>query len=300
MKVFMTGGTGFVGTFLSHRLVREGHEITVLTRHPRDNAPDLPNLDYLAGDPTQEGDWMAAVADHEWVIHLAGASVIGSWNERTKKVIYDSRILSTRNVVKALAAGNRQQIFCSASAVGYYGLRGEETLTEGSTPGNDFLGRVAQAWEAEALKALDLGIRVVVTRFGLVLGRGGGMLAKLVPIFKSYAGGPVGSGRQWLSWIHQEDQVRAFLFVLEHPELFGPVNFTSPNPVRNQELAKALGQALGRPSVLPVPGFMVRLILGESAQVILEGQKVLPQRLLAAGFKFLYPTIEEALAHLLS
>ncbi|MFP3866568.1 MAG: TIGR01777 family oxidoreductase [Desulfobacteraceae bacterium] len=298
MKVFMTGGTGFVGSYLSLRLAQEGHEVTILTRSSRAASPD-PEINYLVGDPTREGPWMEAVVDHDWIIHLAGANVIGPWNPKNKQVIRDSRVLSARNLIKALAVGNRRQILCSTSAVGYYGLRGEEVLTEGSAPGNDFLAQVAQQWEAEALKAQDLGIRVVITRFGLVLGKGGGILQKLVPIFKLYLGGPVGSGKQWLSWIHQEDQVRAFLFLLDHPELLGPVNFSTPHPVRNRELAKALGQVLGRPSSLPVPGFMLRLILGESAQVVLGGQKVMPQRLLEAGFQFLYPKIEEALAQIL-
>ena len=151
--------------------------------------------------------------------------------------------------------------------------------------------------EAAALKAQDLGVRVAITRFGVVLGRGGGFLEKLVPVFKTYLGGPVGSGRQWFSWIDQSDQLRAFLFVLENPSLQGPINFTAPQPVRNAELAKALGQVLNRPSWVPTPAFMVKLVLGEFAQVVLGGQKVLPEKLLAAGFTFEYPTIEAALRH---
>ena len=215
-------------------------------------------------------------------------------------MLRDSRVLTTRNLVAALAAGDRRQLFCSTSAPGYYGPRGDEELTEASPPGQDFLARLAQDWEAEALKARDLGIRTVITRFGIVLGKEGGMLEQLVPVFKRFVGGPVGSGEQWLSWIHQLDLVQAYLFVLEHPDLAGPVNFTSPNPVRNRDFAQALGRALGRPSFMPAPAFMMRLMLGELAEVVLTGQKFLPERLLAAGFQFLYPTIDQALKHLLA
>ncbi|MDP3182757.1 MAG: TIGR01777 family oxidoreductase [Desulfobaccales bacterium] len=299
MKIFMTGGSGFVGTFLSRQLAQKGHEVTILSRSERAPAPTPTGISFLTGNPAQEGPWMAAVSEHDWIINLAGASVFGRWDARTKQNIYDSRILTTRNLIKALAGGDRHQLFCSTSAVGYYGLRGEETLTEESAPGTDFLAKLAQDWEAEALKAQDLGVRVVITRFGLVLGKNGGVLDQLVPLFKKFLGGPVGSGKQWFSWIHQEDHARAFLFLKDHPEITGPVNLTAPNPVRNRELARALGKALHRPNFLPAPAFMVRLLLGEFGQVVLEGQKVLPQKLLTAGFTFLYPTIDQALSHLL-
>jgi uncharacterized protein (TIGR01777 family) len=243
---------------------------------------------------------MAEVPRHDWIINLAGSSISLKWTEENKRMLYDSRVLTTRNLVSALAQGDRRQLFCSTSAPGYYGPRGEEELTEASPPGQDFLARLAQDWEAEAAKAQDLGIRTVITRFGIVLGKEGGMLGQLAPVFKSFVGGPVGSGEQWLSWVHQMDLVRAYLFLLEHPELAGPVNFTSPNPVRNRDFAKALGRALGRPAFMPAPAFMMRLMLGEFAEVVLTGQKILPQKLLAEGFEFLYPTIDQALQHLLA
>ena len=299
MKIFMTGGSGFVGTFLSRELALKGHEVTILTRSERAPAPTQTGISFLNGNPAQEGPWMAAVVEHDWVINLAGASVFGRWDAQTKNNIYDSRILTTRNLIKALAAGDRRQFFCSTSVVGYYGLRGEETLTEESAPGTDFLAQVSQEWEAEAMQAQNLGVRTVITRFGLVLGKNGGVLGQMAPLFKNFLGGPVGSGRQWFSWIHQEDHARAFLFLQDHPEITGPVNLTAPHPVRNRELARALGKALRRPSFLPAPAFVVRLLLGEFAQVVLEGQKVLPEKLLNAGFTFLYPDLDQALAHLL-
>jgi len=299
MKVFMTGGTGFVGTYLSHYLAAKGHEVTILTRGTPPATFAFPGISYMQGDPTQEGPWMAAVPDFDWLINLAGASVFRRWTKKTKAAIYDSRILTTRNLTKALAAGDRRQFFCSTSAIGYYGGRGDEELTEDSPPGDDFLAHLAQDWESEALKAQELGVRVVITRFGLVLGRSGGVLGQMAPMYRKFLGGPVGSGQQWFSWIHQEDQARAFLFLQAHPEISGPVNLTSPNPVRNRELAQALGRALHRPALMRAPAFMLRLILGELAGVVLEGQKVLPKILVDAGFQFLYPTIDAALADLL-
>jgi hypothetical protein len=242
---------------------------------------------------------MQQVPEHDVVINLAGASIYARWTEENKKIIRASRVMTTRHLVEALAAApNRQtKLLLSTSAIGYFGDRGETELTEDSGPGNDFLAQLAQEWEAEALKAQDLGIRVAITRFGVVLGRGGGILAQLVPLFKAFVGGPVGSGRQWFSWIDQSDQLRAFLFVLEHPDLAGAINFTAPNPVRNADFAKALGKVLNRPSWVPTPGFAVKLAMGEFADVVLGGQKVLPKKLLEAGFTFEYPTIEAALRH---
>jgi uncharacterized protein len=299
VKVFMTGGTGFVGAYLSRDLAREGHTVTILSRRARVPSPAQPAISFLSGDPTQEGPWMAAVPEHDWIINLAGASIFSRWTENLKKEIFESRLLTTRNLVTALAAGDRRQLFCSTSAVGYYGARGEEVLTEDSPPDAGFLGELAKSWEAEALKAQDLGVRVVVTRFGIVLGRDGGALGQMVPMFRKFLGGPIGSGGQWFSWIHQQDHARAFRFIQANPAMAGPVNFTSPNPVRNRDLAKALGRVLHRPSFMPAPEFMLRLALGEFAETLLTGQQVLPKRLLDAGFTFNFPFIEAALTDLL-
>jgi hypothetical protein len=299
MKVFMTGGTGFVGTYLSRNLVQAGHTITILSRRAHPAAPAPAGISLITGDPTQAGPWMAAVPEHDWIINLAGASIFSRWTEARKREIMESRELTTRNLVAALAAGDRRQLFCSTSAVGIYGPRGEEELTEDSPTDASFLGEVARHWEAGALEAQDLGVRVVITRFGVVLGKGGGALSQMVPLFKKFLGGPIGSGDQWFSWIHQADLARAFRFVQENPQISGPVNFTAPNPVRNRELARALGRVLHRPSFMPTPAFMLRLALGEFGDTLLTGQKVLPQRLLDAGFTFSFPTVETALADLL-
>ena len=300
MKVFMTGGTGFVGAYLSRDLAQAGHAITILSRRAQPPAPPRAGISFLTGDPTQEGPWMALVPEHDWIINLAGASIFNRWTEARKQEIMESRERTTRNLVAALAAGDRRQLFCSTSAVGIYGPRGEEELTEDSPTEAGFLGEVTRKWEAEALKAQDLGVRVVITRFGVVLGRDGGALSQMAPLFKKFLGGPIGSGDQWFSWIHQADHARAFRFIQENPQISGQVNFTAPHPVRNRELAKALGRALHRPGFMPAPEFMVRLVLGEFADTLLTGQQVLPKRLLDAGFQFKFPTIEAALTDLLA
>jgi uncharacterized protein (TIGR01777 family) len=299
MKFFMTGGTGFVGSYLSEQLAQRGHSITILTRSSRPRSGSHPAIAFVQGDPNDPGSWMQTIPDHDVVINLAGASIFVRWTEENKKIIRNSRVLTTRHLVEALAAASERQtkLLLSTSAIGYFGDRGDEELTDDSPPGDDFLAKLAHEWEAEALKAQDIGVRVAITRFGIVLGRGGGILEKLVPLFKSFVGGPVGSGKQWFSWIDQSDQLRAFLFVLEHPTLAGAINFTSPQPVRNAELAKALGKVLNRPSWMPAPAFIIKMVMGEFAEVVLGGQKVLPKKLLEAGFTFEYPSIEASVRH---
>jgi uncharacterized protein (TIGR01777 family) len=299
MKFFLTGGTGFVGSFLSEQLVQNGHSVTVLTRSSRPRSTAAPAITFVQGDSAEPGEWVQQVPEHHVIINLAGSSVFTRWTEENKKKIYNSRISTTKHLVEALAAAPERQtkVLISTSAVGYYGNRGDEELTEESPPGDDFLAHVSRDWEAEALKARDLGVRVAISRFGIVLGRGGGILGQLVPIFNKYIGGPVGSGRQWFSWIDLSDLVRAYFFILEHPDLSGPLNFTAPQPVRNAELAEAMGKVLHKPSFMPAPAFMVKLALGEFADSVLGGQKVMPAKLQAAGFTFEYPNIEAALRH---
>jgi uncharacterized protein len=294
MKIFLTGGTGFVGKGLTKELVQSGHEVTLLTRSLRKFGSKPPAVFLIEGDPTQKGEWQESVGGHEIIINLAGASIFARWTKERKQNLRESRILTTRNIVDALDGGSIKTFF-STSAIGYYGFHEDEELNEASLPGADFLAQLALDWEKEALRAQDLGIRVVLTRFGIVLGENGGALGQMIPMFKKYVGGRLGSGRQWFSWIHLEDLVHAFLFLVDHPEISGPVNFTAPNPVRNKELAAALGKILNRPAFMPAPGFMLRWVLGEFGSILLKGQKVLPQKLLQSGFRFRYPTIDKAL-----
>lgn len=298
MRILITGGSGFVGRHLSERLIKEGHQVTVLTRGTsRSEGPGKPN--YLQGDPTRPGKWQEAVQEQDVLVNLAGASIFGRWSEDYKEELRRSRILSTRHLVQAVTQGQGMTLV-STSAVGYYGFHGDEELDESSPPGDDFLARLAVEWEAEAMSAAAKGVRVVLTRFGIVLGRSGGALQQMIKPFKWFAGGPIGSGRQWFSWIHVHDLVEGILHLISRQDTSGPFNLTSPNPVRNKEFSAALGKALNRPSWLPAPGFMIRLVLGEFGSVILQGQRVVPKRLLETGFQFNYPKAEDALRDLLT
>jgi hypothetical protein len=294
MKVLITGGLGFVGTQLSIRLLERGHQVTVVDRSPEPHEHTPADVHYLSADTTVRGPWQQQVADQEGIINLAGASIFNRWNDKIKKVIYDSRVLTTRNVVEAIPQ-KEGMMLCSTSAVGYYGFRGDEEILEDGTPGDDFLASLCVDWEDEASKAADKGVRVAISRFGIVLGKTGGALGQMIPAFKRFVGGPLGSGNQWFSWIHMEDLLNAFLFVLDNEEISGPVNFCSPHPVQNRKLAKALGKVLGRPSFVTTPGFMLRLVLGEFGSILLEGQRVIPGTLLKHGFIFRYPDISRAL-----
>ena len=299
MKVLMTGGTGFIGTSLSKRLIAEGHRVTVLTHETKEPALKMQGLSYLHGNPTVRGEWQKAVPEHDVIINLAGASIFSRWTEEQKKILRSSRILTTRNLVDALPQDAKHVTFFSTSAVGYYGFHQDEELTESSPAGTDFLARLARDWESEAMNAQTKGARVVITRFGIVLGKDGGALGQMIPLFKFFLGGPLGSGRQWFSWVHMQDLVEAFIFLLGKKEISGPVNLCSPEPVRNKELGSAIGRVLHRPSFMPAPGFMIKLILGEFGSVLLEGQRVIPEKLLDAGYQFRYPGIDEALKNIL-
>jgi len=296
----MTGGTGFVGTLLAGKLAEQGHQLTILTRSTG-NRNVLKGTSFVEGNPVTPGSWQEKVAGHDAIINLAGHSIFKRWTSATKKAIRDSRVLTTQNLVEALSAqGDRKTVLLSTSAVGYYGFRGDEELDETSPAGDDFLASVTQEWEASALEAEKHGIRVILCRFGIVLGSHGGALSQLIPLFKKALGSPLGGGTQWFSWIHEEDLAKIYLFLLEHKNLTGPINCTAPAPVRNRELTEILGKTLGKPTFMPaVPGFLIRIALGEFGSVLLNGQKALPKRLLELGFDFRFSNIEEALEDLL-
>jgi uncharacterized protein len=301
MKVFMTGGTGFVGTNLTNRLVEKGHHLTLLTRGIGERRPLPPGADYLEGDPTNPGPWQDRMAEHEVIINLAGTSIFRRWTNSAKKAILESRMRTTQNLVDALSARKGLNThFFSTSAVGYYGFHGDENLDEDGPPGEDFLASLAVEWETIAMKAETYGARVVPLRFGIVLGKDGGALKQMIPLFKSYLGSPLGKGEQWFSWIHMEDLTRIYLFLLEEQDIAGPINCTSPNPVRNRELTKAIGEVVRKPTFMPaVPAFAMKIILGEFGSILVKGQKVMPKRLLDKGFRFRFPEIKGALRDLL-
>jgi uncharacterized protein (TIGR01777 family) len=299
MKILITGGLGFVGANLSDYLLDKGHAVIAVGRAATQNRITADRYQYISADITQPGDWQKALVDVDVVVNLVGKSIFKRWSKSYKTQIYDSRILTTRNVVDALPA-DRSVVLCSASGAGYYGNRGDDLLKEDQKPGNDFLASVSVDWEAAALKAEAKGVRAALMRFGVILGKGGGALAKMIPAFKSFVGGPIGSGNQWFPWIHLTDLMTAILFVCEHPQVNGPLNFCAPNPVKNRELASTLGEVLGRPAIMPAPAFMVRAVLGEFGNVLLDSQRTIPAKLLSHGFEFQYPDIRSALRAVVS
>jgi uncharacterized protein len=302
MKVFITGGTGFVGSHLTRELTASGGEVVVLTRSEKADRQLPAGASYVVGDPNFPGPWQEKAADCDTLINLAGASIFTYWSAKAKQTIRDSRVMTTRNLVDALAdRKGKDTLLVSASAVGYYGAHDDDAMLDEESPaGNDFLGELSRDWEAEARRAEPFGVRVAICRFGIVLGKRGGALGKMVPAFKYGFGSALGSGKQWFSWIHEKDLARAVLYVTERNTLSGALNCTAPFPVTNKEMAKSLAQALHMPLIMPAaPGFLVRTVLGEFGNVLLKGQRVVPARLLSAGFQFQFPTMQEALQDLL-
>ncbi|HEY7429074.1 MAG TPA: TIGR01777 family oxidoreductase [Gemmataceae bacterium] len=306
MRVFVTGGTGLVGRRLVRCLLDRGDQAVILTRRA-DHARTLFGSDaqIVEGDPMRSGGWMDAVGDCDGVIHLAGENVFGRrWNADFKKLLHDSRILSTQLIVEALRrrpqrADGRQKVLVNASAIGFYGPHGDEELTENSPPGTDFLANLCVEWEKAARAAESAGVRMAMIRVGVVLDKEGGALAKLLTPFKLGAGGPVGSGRQWMSWIHHADLTSLFLLALDRDDAVGPINGTAPNPVVNREFGKILGRVLHRPSFVWTPGLALRVLVGEAASVIVTGQRVLPKRALELDYSFQFSTLEAALTQIL-
>jgi len=302
MRVLITGGTGLVGARLIQRLEKRQDKVDLLTRRPAAARERFgPTVNVVEGDPTKPGPWMEAAAECDAVVNLAGENLFARrWNDDFKKLIRDSRVQATANVAQALAKAPRRsdgtpRVLVNASAIGIYGPHGDEELTEESAPGNDFLSSVCVDWEAAVKPAEAAGARVALIRIGIVLDKLGGALAQFLMPFKLGAGGPVASGRQWMSWIHHEDLVGLFLLALDNPAAAGPINGVSPKPVTNKEFAKALGRALHRPAFLPLPGFVLRLRIGAAAEVVVSGQRVLPKRAFALDYAFKFPTIGAAL-----
>jgi len=294
MKIFIAGGSGFVGTNLSSFLLEKEHSIIAVGTSSVHNVIRHDNFHYISADTTIKGAWQDSLKDVDAVINLAGKNIFKRWSDNYKDQMYNSRILTTRNLVEAIP-DNKEIIFCSTSAAGYYGDRADEVLKEDVLPGNDFLAKVCMDWEKEAFQAEAKGIRVATMRFGVVLGKNGGALAKMVPAFKFFAGGPLGSGLQWFPWIHMDDLCAAIVFILENPDIKGPLNFCSPNPVINRDFAKTLGKILNRPSFMIAPSSMIRLIMGEMGKSLMSSQRAIPDKLLKYGFKFQYTDINNAL-----
>jgi hypothetical protein len=298
MKITIAGASGFVGTALTRLLLDAGHQVTGLGTSASHPLQPAAHFTWLSADTTLAGTWQAAVSQADAVVNLAGRTIFKRWSRAYKAQIVDSRVLTTRNIVSAM--NGEGKILISTSAVGYYGSRGDQALDEHSTPGNDFLARLSVDWEETALDAEKQGVRVAIMRFGVVLGAGGGALAQMLPAFRMFAGGPLGSGRQWFSWIHMADLLAAIQFLLDRENARGPYNFCAPGAVRQKDFAKALGAALGRPAVVPAPSLALRLMMGEVSGVLLASQKVRPNRLIADGFTFRFADVGSALADLVS
>jgi len=298
-KVFVVGGTGFIGRHLVGALVEQGYEVWALVRSRKRIARLSEKVRPVLGDACVPGQWQEEASKCEIGINLAGANIFHRWNEGYKRLILESRVLSTRFLAEALIGGEGRVLF-NASAVGYYGDTGEESVDETYPPGKDFLARVCVEWEAEALKWQRRGFRVCVGRFGTVLGPDGGALLKMLPAFKLGLGGPIGNGRQWFPWIHVKDLVSAIIFLVRREETSGPFNLVAPGAVRQKEFARTLGRVLRRPALLPLPVKLLKLILGEVGTVLSTSCRASPKKLLESGFEFSYPHLEEALRDLLA
>lgn len=289
MRIVVAGGTGFLGTALVHRLRATGHETVVLARRPR----AATDVSWTPGAPSAVLERAFEGADA--VINLAGAPIAQRWTAAHKRELWESRVTLTRTLVEAMRkAGQPPRTLISGSAVGIYGDRGDESLTEASLPGTGFLASLGEAWEREALAATP-DARVVLLRTGIVLDRSGGALPRMMLPFQLFVGGPLGSGRQYLPWIHRDDWISMAIWALTNTAVAGPLNVTAPHPATSREFSRALGRALGRPSVLPAPAFALRMLLGEMAEMILTGQRVVPAKALALGFEFRYPDLDAAL-----
>jgi len=294
-KVFIAGGTGFIGSSIIPALLKEGYEVQVLVRN-KEKAKKLPSsCKVIWGNPTKSGEWQKYLEETDIAINLAGQNIFSRWTKAYKKLILESRIKSTENIVSSL---KKSALLINASAVGYYGDKGDTLVTEDSLPGDDFLAKTCIEWEKRALKAKEKDAKIIIARLGVVLGRTGGMLPKILPIFKLGLGGTLGKGNQWFPWIHIKDLVSAILFLIKK-EKEGIYNFVSPNPVTNKEFTKTLGKVLKRPTLLPVPVFMMKLIFGELANIITCSIRAYPKNLLELGFKFKFETIEDALKDLI-
>ncbi|MEW5306516.1 MAG: hypothetical protein WDW36_008974 [Sanguina aurantia] len=299
MTVSITGATGLVGSRLASKLASQGHKVRVLARDvgkARSKLP-YPGLEFFA-----PGQWSQAIAGSTGIANLAGEPIATRWTPELKATIKSSRVNVTKSLVEAIRAtpaNLRPKVLVSSSAVGFYGTSNTSTFNDDSPSGSDYLSQVCREWEAAATEAEALGVRVCLMRTGIVLAREGGALGKMLPVFQVFAGGPLGTGKQWMSWIHRDDLVAMFIEALQNPAYSGPYNATAPKPVRMNELCGAIGSILGRPSWLPVPDFALQSLLGEGATVVLDGQRVLPTKIQGAGFSYKFPEVSSALESLL-
>jgi hypothetical protein len=297
VKITISGASGFIGRRLLKLLGAESHTLQVLSRHAGMNMP--PNVKVFPWDPARGEAPADSLREVDAIVHLSGEPVAQRWTEESKRRIYDSRVVGTRNLVQALSKlSQKPATLVCASAIGYYGSRGDEMLPEEAAPGSDFLARLCVDWEKEAVAAEALGLRVVRVRIGVALDPRGGAMKRMLPPFKMGAGGKIGTGKQWMSWIHLDDLAGLFRFALEN-SISGALNGVAPYPVTNADFTRALAAAVHRPAMFPVPPLALKLMFGEMADVLLASERVQPRRAEAAGYRFRYPQLEPALADLL-
>lgn len=301
MHYFIMGATSFTGGYVIDALRSQGNEVTAIVRDlARAKRLEQKGVKLVLGDPLGEGSWQEIASKSDVIVNLVGRPIFDRWDDKVKREILETRITSTKMAVKAISFRSNSNItLINTNAIGYYGDTGDQIITETSPAGSGFLAEVCVAWQEAAQQAEKYGARVVLPRFGAVLGNNGGMLQKIIPIFKLGLGGRIGSGRQWFSWIHARDLAKAVAFVAANSSISGPVNFCSPEPVRNAEFTLTIAESLKRPAFLPVPAFVLKMALGEAADIALWSQRVLPDVLTDAGFNFDFATLDSALSDIL-
>lgn len=302
MKIAIAGATGFVGSRLVEALQDRGHQTIVLTRNPQQATSRFPKAQVVAYNPLKSGEWQESISGCDAVVNLAGEPIAEKrWTPAHKRAILESRQIGTQKIVEAISTASvKPQVLINASAIGYYGTSESAKFAETSPSGTDFLAEVCREWESAAQAVTASGTRLVILRLGIVLGENGGALGKMLAPFSAFVGGPIGSGKQWFSWIHRDDVVQLIIAAIDNAQMQGTYNATAPNPVTMAEFATTLGTVMDRPSWLPVPNFALEAMLGEGAIVVLQGQQVVPTQTLAAGFEFQYPTLKPALTAILS
>jgi uncharacterized protein len=301
MKIIIAGATGFVGSRLVEQLLAQGHEVVIFARSPQQARNRFVKAQVVGYEPLKSGEWQQAISGCDAVVNLAGEPIAEKrWTPAQKRTILDSRQLSTQKIVEAIAAASvKPAVLINASAIGYYGTSETNKFNEDSPAGKDFLAEVCTAWETAAQAVTATGTRLVILRLGVVLGENGGALGKMLPPFIAFVGGPMGSGKQWFSWVHRDDVVKLIITAITDSQMQGVYNATAPNPVTMADFCQTLGSVINRPSRLSVPNFAVEALLGEGAIVMLEGQQVVPTHTLAQGFEFQYPTLTPALSAIL-
>jgi len=300
MKIAVAGGLGFTGGYIVPQLISAGHDVTVFDSRNESDF-NFEGACYVRADLMKEGSWQKFIADNEVIINLAGVNIFQRWSDKKKKLLYDSRIKTTKNIVDTLPqTGGEVKLLINASATGFYGFHKDEIIDESTPAGKDFLAGICMDWENEALKAEGKGVRVVILRFGTVFGREGGAFPELKKNFRMLMGARLGSGEQWFPWIHIEDLARIVAAAFEDESMQGPYNCTSPGIVTNRDLTKIMSEVTGRPVIIPfVPGIALRLILGEFGGVIIKGQRAVPAKLAGQGFNFRFPELKAALEDLM-